>query len=86
MGRGIGDAVRWLYSAFWRYGHYYSKYGKSAEGFAQYATEQLSAVRTCMALNVSDADPDMGLSCVLGFETWGLQQERLFFHADQVCA
>ncbi|KAG2432485.1 hypothetical protein HXX76_008830 [Chlamydomonas incerta] len=76
----LRNPVERLYSAFWRYSHYNTKYGNTVEGFAAFVDEQLSALKRCQAR----AAPDAATSCLLHFETWGLQEERVFFHADQL--
>ncbi|EFJ46167.1 hypothetical protein VOLCADRAFT_93309 [Volvox carteri f. nagariensis] len=76
----VRNPVDRLYSAYWRYGHYRDKYGPSPEGFETYAREQLTGLKACMGRNGSESE----IGCLLHFETWGLREERLYFHADQL--
>ncbi|GLI70541.1 hypothetical protein VaNZ11_015457 [Volvox africanus] len=76
----VRNPVDRLYSAYWRYGHYRDKFGPTPEGFETYAREQLTALKDCMNRNGSESE----ISCLLHFETWGLKEERLYFHADQL--
>lgn len=61
------------------YAHYKSKYGQTPEGFLAYVQEQIGALRKCEARG--DYTPR---ECALYFEALGNDEERLFFHADQV--
>ena len=73
----LRDPTERLHNAFWFYGHYSKRYGETPEGFLAYAREQIGGVRACLEA-FSERD------CVLNFEGLRLQEERLFFHADQI--
>ncbi|KAG2498747.1 hypothetical protein HYH03_003486 [Edaphochlamys debaryana] len=80
----LRNPIERLYSAFWHYGHYQTRYGATSEGFSKYVNEQLEPVRDCLRRNGTSGHEGADTSCIFHFETWGLQQERLFFHADQI--
>jgi hypothetical protein len=65
-----------------RYAHYKGKYGETAQGFLNYAQEQIGALKNCSRedKNVVSSERE----CALYFEALGIQEEQLFFHADQV--
>jgi hypothetical protein len=44
-----------VHCAYWHHVHYHSKYGRTAEGFLAYATEQLAALQNCTAHALSMA-------------------------------
>ncbi|PNW78886.1 hypothetical protein CHLRE_09g393321v5 [Chlamydomonas reinhardtii] len=82
----LRNPIERLYSSFWRYSHYNTKYGNTVQGFEAFVDEQLSALQRCQARAAPPDAPevDPATSCLLHFETWGLQEERVFFHADQI--
>ncbi len=55
------------------------RYGATAEGFATFVEEQLGAYERCLAVGHSERE------CILAFEALGTEQEKVFFHCDQVC-
>mmetsp|Transcript_36158 Transcript_36158/g.80462 ORF Transcript_36158/g.80462 Transcript_36158/m.80462 type:complete len:459 (-) Transcript_36158:759-2135(-) len=66
-----------LHCAYWQYSHYHKKYGETAQGFADYVEEQVSALEKC-------ASKGHGMrKCALLFEALGSEEEQIFFHADQ---
>lgn len=74
----VRDPVERLHSAFWAYGHYQSKYGATAEGFDAFVKEQLGAFHSCVKAGHTVDE------CTLLFESLGTEQEKVFFHCDQV--
>lgn len=67
-----------LYTAYWSHPHYKGKYGQTPEGFLDYVKEQVGAMHICESKGHSMRD------CALYFETYTMQEEGLFFHADQI--
>lgn len=59
---------------------FHGRYGANPEGFLTYVTEQLGELRACMARNRTDVE------CALYFESLGMQEEKVFYHVDQVRA
>mmetsp|Transcript_12594 Transcript_12594/g.39731 ORF Transcript_12594/g.39731 Transcript_12594/m.39731 type:complete len:529 (+) Transcript_12594:1190-2776(+) len=68
-----------LHYSYYFHHHYWNKYGKTPEGFFEYAREQIGLVQQCHAKRGSWRE------CILAFESVGPEEEKLFFHADQVC-
>ena len=74
----LRDPVERLHAAFWFYGHYQSRYGKSEEGFAEYAREQVGHLRRC-------EEEEGGMRpCAMFFEGLSPENEDVFYHGDQV--
>ncbi|KAG1660053.1 hypothetical protein FOA52_010038 [Chlamydomonas sp. UWO 241] len=67
-----------LHSAYWSHPHYKGKYGESAQGELAYLQEQIGAMRSCEVKGHTMEE------CALYFETYSMEEEVLFFHADQV--
>jgi hypothetical protein len=74
----LRDPVDRLYCAFWSHPHYKNKYGESPQGFLDYVKEQVGALRACEARGLGARE------CALYFETYGMVEEKIFFHSDQV--
>ncbi|PNW70584.1 hypothetical protein CHLRE_17g725950v5 [Chlamydomonas reinhardtii] len=71
------DPIRRLYSAFMGYPHYYGKYGRNSTGFTEYVREQVGAFQNCTRKYGSRL-------CALMFEGLSAEQEKVYFHADQI--
>lgn len=70
---------RRLQSAFWRYGHYWDRYGgRNATSFHAYAAEQIAGFRNCTASGHST------FTCALYLESLSQELEDVFFHCDQL--
>lgn len=74
----LRDPVERLYSAYWFYAHYQSRYGSTSQGFLTYIREQIGELRNCIARGHT------ATQCALYFEALGPDEEQVFFHADQV--
>ncbi|MEW5313500.1 MAG: hypothetical protein WDW38_005064 [Sanguina aurantia] len=72
------NPIQRLHSAYYCYQHYHSKYGRNAQGFLAYVEEQLNAFHKCVSKGHTERE------CVLYFETYGMEEERVHYHADQI--
>lgn len=66
-----------LHHAFWTYEHYRKRYGETPEGFLEFVREQIGAMERCF-------EEFTERECAVNFEGLSLENERVFFHADQV--
>eukprot|EP00798_Chlamydomonas_sp_ICE-L_P014847 gene14847-20901_t len=65
------------------YRHYQLRYSGSTEeatenSFLKYVQDQIGAVKRCVSKGNTERD------CALYFETFGSDEEKVFFHADQI--
>ncbi|KAL6762813.1 P-loop containing nucleoside triphosphate hydrolase protein [Haematococcus lacustris] len=66
-----------LHSAYYGYPHYHGKFGDNPEGFLAYVQDLVGAFKNCSSLHGD-------LACTLRFETLGMEQEKVYFHVDQL--
>ncbi len=74
----LRDPVERLHAAYFHYFHYQAVYGKHEAGFATFAREMVGHVQRCLAEGHGE------LACVTAFESLSPENERVFYHADQV--
>ena len=65
-----------MHASFYNYPHYSRKFGGSAAGELQWATESVAAFHRCEANFTSD-------HCALSFESLTRENEEVFYHCDQ---
>ena len=72
-------------SAYYGYPHYHTKFGRTWEGFHTYVSEQIEAMKRCTMKRVAaHGSVERGdEECVLFFEQLSMEEERVYFHADQ---
>ena len=68
-----------LWVAFWEYGQYPARYGRSNAGFAYYFGNQSAAFERCVA-----TDGRGRRRCALRFEAYGAAEAGVYYHADQL--
>ena len=68
-----------LWVAFWEYGQYPARYGKSHDGFRYYFGNQSAAFDTCVNTNGRGRR-----KCALRFEGYGAAEADVYYHADQL--
>lgn len=75
-----------LWIAYWNYGQFPAKYGRTAAGFGYYFSNQSLAFDTCATRGGPHyAWPtDAARRCALRFEAHGPEEADVYYHADQI--
>ncbi|GAX80445.1 hypothetical protein CEUSTIGMA_g7884.t1 [Chlamydomonas eustigma] len=80
----LRDPIDRIHSAYYGYPHYHSRHGRNPTGFLAYVKEQVAGFQGCVTRRSKGDDASNDDACALLFETFGVEEEKVFFHCDQL--